>query len=366
LKEWGWQNPTFEQVVWRINKLPTKDVTFGSSQPEIRKTRHLPGISFDDQKFMIQFGNEDEDGQIAQIYPTRFQTSLIDCDWVFEGTWDLYITEEGGFTKPQTFSKETSHHFATAFLFPPARYSPFEGGDLILRSSNETTGIVKIEPSKFKKWTYVAFHLSVEYECTPVTKGCRLVFKDYLELPDEPYFFNNTTITSVPTDLKRPIIDVYRKEEIKRLEEKIQKLKERILDLQEARTSLHVREIVEQIRQSKTNALVVLGNKPDLEPIDFEGEEAFLWNAIIAEWPYSTFRRCKAYRFEGRDDLNILNEKENELYEEEKGKVILFHKITETGKPTEQSANDLDDEIIRLTVPIICVQKERMIIEDMS
>jgi hypothetical protein len=371
LNEWGWKKPTFEELAWKVYKLPTKDVTFGSSQPEIRKTRYISGVTIDFIAHKLPevpgrvTGNEGED-ECHEIYPTRFQKLMIDdIEMVLNQSWDLYITEEGGFTKPQTFAKENEYHFATALLFPPALYSTFEGGDLILRSP---TGIVKIEPSKFKDWTYVAFHLSVEYECTPVTKGRRLFFKDNLELPDEPYFFNNTMVTATPVSLQTEQIDSYRKSEIERLEKKIQKLQEMILDLRESRTSLRVRGLLNQIREADDNCLIVLGKmvsspapatpeslkEMSALPIEFEGEEAFLWNAIVAEWPYSTLRRCKAFRsFDGSDDITILDGNGNEL-SDETGNIIYFQKISE-----------VEDDFVHLVISVICVQKEQVIMEEL-
>lgn len=71
----------------------------------------------------------------------------------------------------------------TVLLFPPARYSPFEGGDLSLHGQHEFYTIV---PSTFEKWTLVIFLHKTLHTCATITKGTRYVLKTSAYIPDFP------------------------------------------------------------------------------------------------------------------------------------------------------------------------------------
>jgi hypothetical protein len=66
------------------------------------------------------------------------------------------------------------HSSCTILVFPPANYSVFEGGNLILYP--DTGEILKLYPSKIKYWTSIIISGKLNYECDPIINGKMFVF----------------------------------------------------------------------------------------------------------------------------------------------------------------------------------------------
>lgn len=120
----------------------------------------------------------------------------------------LHFYEKDGLFVKHADKYKGENHCGTLLLFPPAKYSPFEGGDLIMHFAENRT--IKIKPSKFRHWTLIMFSLNLHHECSPVVSGKRFLFKcDFIGDGDDYEVFNKF-VESIEDRSKRSKYSCYR------------------------------------------------------------------------------------------------------------------------------------------------------------
>lgn len=84
-------------------------------------------------------------------------------------------------------------HTHMCLLYPPAYFSPFEGGDIVFYLKNnlgvESEQVIK--PSEFTQWTFLIFEQQTMHKVMPVTKGVRYVYKAPLFKKNPHYVVDN-------------------------------------------------------------------------------------------------------------------------------------------------------------------------------
>lgn len=156
---------------------------------DVRKSKKLSNIE------IIMEKNHDDARKfnklIKKIIPPNF--GYVDYRTPYKGhtlwdgvdidnDWDMLVYDENDFFTRHTDGKASNEHFCTLLLIPP-QLSSYDGGDLILYDGSNKTVIV----ADSTNWLLVGFLINVEHECTPITRGKRIVFKTKFVIPSRIY-----------------------------------------------------------------------------------------------------------------------------------------------------------------------------------
>lgn len=362
----GYISPNYvKDVISFFDQLAPKENTVGTKAGnEIVSTacvsRSIAPVKFINNDKVLSFKH------LNSIYPDIYREIDFEhhiTQQLSQSDFQLHCYGPGGFFVKHSDGKKAPRHFGTLLLFPPATMSPFEGGNLILYPDNMSP--IYIEPSKFTKWTIVAFTLNVAHECTEVTSGQRFVFKTELNLPNDNLFFSNSESSGkrVPINLDSALA---------RRNAKIAQLKEKIEHLAAGKVSPKVNNLLKQIESTDGNVCVVLQtDQASTDPILLEGEEAILWNHIVERWPYSSLQvkdtaHCRGDgSCEPSSDLDLSDEYDNnECSELGSAKIIYWkspknHRLGKLNDTRSEYNDSTYDTFYDLTVTLICVQKEQ-------
>jgi len=361
-------NYSVDKVVEQFDQLAPMNDTVGVKTgnkhiPIVRDSKSIKDVMLQGHEHLVSFES------LGAIYPPRYHTNEDMTHEISANNnnlkFKLHCYETGGHFAKHSDGKKSSKHFATLLLFPPAHYSPFEGGDLILYPDNQEAAIVKT--SELKHWTVVAFHIGIFHECTPITTGRRFVFKTEVELPNDNVFFSNTTpvAVSIPHPIEVNISNYEKK--IRKAQERIRKYQEKIADVTAGRPTAKINTLISYIETEPGNVCLVLStDNLSTDPNTLKGEEALLWNQIITKWPYSSLQiKDTSHCSRDSDSLDIEDDYDNNPCTELGTSTIVYWKspaTSELGKiiDTRSEYNDETyDTVHDLTVVLICIQKEK-------
>lgn len=370
LKTYYRSNYLLQDIMRNFDKLNPQQCKVGTENGnkillEIRRSVYIDGITIEQD--VIDFH------QLKCLYPEKYRhkdnehqikKQLKQCKW------QLYCYHEGDFFSEHVDGKKGDRHFATFLLFPPA-FAPneFEGGDLIFKHAynfpDEDNDFV-VKPSTFQNWVAVCFKLDTVHEVTPVKTGKRFVFKTELELPyDNLYFENKIPAKEVKINFTEEI------EKCKSLIEFYEcKTKEyrKKLNLLERNISEKVNDLIDDIMNEEKNCCVVL-DKFVADPSELTGEVALLFNEIISYWPYSSLRIIDTKHNRGDGSMSSCESKlEFDGYRKQLSPISdakVFYWETPNSdsiigkiRTMKSRYNDSTyDEIYKLSVSVICVQK---------
>jgi len=289
---------TFDQIIEHFSHNSQKS-TVGTSEGNVQ-LETIRKSQFSNFEGIKITPDPSYDFNLKSIYHNTFDFFKLDDTVLRE--WTLISYNIGDKFEFHTDSPKHSSHVGTLLLFPPANQS-FTGGDLILSVGNET---IVIQPSKFTKWTIVAFTLDVIHCCTPIFSGTRYVFKTRIEDISILHRFKNTEKQSLLslTDIYDAKINKHQSSikalnsEIKYLKSQIKNLRQKVNDCRNNKCSSDLNALIQNIIDSPKNEIILLLRHfyNDNDPTQLIGKDRIIWNEIISRYPFSHLQTllCKA------------------------------------------------------------------------
>ncbi|CAH6418430.1 Hypothetical protein HVR_LOCUS148 [uncultured virus] len=364
-------------VFYKFDELSTSTDNIGivignEVLPEVRDSKSLNEI-----KLMTCQQHKDrhlcENDELKSLYPLRYQSS----HWQYKVqdlnkglSYKLHGYEKGEHFAKHTDEKKSPRHFATLLIFPPAIVSSFEGGDLILYPTGSDP--VVVQPSKFKRWSFVAFNIAVPHEFTPVTSGQEFVFKTDLELPEDNSFFLNPEANATVIPLTTETSVTYHQNKIRKLLRKALKHQAKIDVLNTGTETSKVTRFFSTIEQTRGDVCLVLATSSlSTNPDTLEGEEAMIWNKIVTKWPHSSLQVMKASHcksgYDGKSSKTLKLGHNYIITETGNAKIFCWkspenHKLGKLLGIHSERNDDTYDIYYDLEVAVICVQKQAFII----
>jgi Rps23 Pro-64 3,4-dihydroxylase Tpa1-like proline 4-hydroxylase len=260
---------------------------------------------------------------VKQILPDYYNSINIDSPFYYnkdENKWTFLAYANGGYFKKHTDGKENDDHYGTLLLFPPKKLHKYVGGNLIIHDglSQHTISYNDLHSTK---WTLVGFPINVEHECTPVTSGCRYIFKSKLIIPSKyAKLFSNNIIPKKLTvkndDVVNDISEVQNK--INDLKNKIIEYENEIVTFNNLKPNKDIIKIMEQIDEKDGDIFIVLHRKYDsINPEDLIGNDRILYNTIFDQ--YSTIKllqieKCTANLGDGHEIPKLNSDTLDEIF----------------------------------------------------
>jgi len=250
-----------------------------------RKSRSFARVELSGYDFGYYLREKLEEA-CTKIHP-RFNGKAY--DQLFEGysTWQLLRYEPGDFFDTHTDGQMSCDHWCTALLFPPAKHSPFEGGELDFMEYG------KIAPATFTEWTLVLMPIALPHKCCTITSGVRYVFKAPLLLP--AWIWNLDVLVeqaNVPLPVESDLSG-----ELQQIRTKIAKAESELVALHESTRRVEAHEpsseslaTLKQVQEAKQDRVVVMlrteaGGARAGHVTHLTGEDRRLFNLLVQHFP---------------------------------------------------------------------------------